>query len=173
MDSHAQTDLVRFEELSLADDHCALRHTALIPASLAQVWEAFTTSEGLMTFAAPVVKLDLRIGGIWESSYNPQGEIPSPNNILNEILSFLPMEMFSIRIRRTPPGFPDPELGKRLWTVMRFTEVAAVQTRVEITMLGYHPGEKSSPVYQLFQRGNASVLSWLYERFTVGPRQWE
>jgi len=58
-------------------------------------------------------------------------------------------------------------------TVIRFQKIDEQHTEVEITMLGYQPREEASPVYNLFRRGNALTLGWLYERFTAGPRQWE
>jgi len=166
-------DLVRLEELTLPDGMLALRHTASIPASLAQVWQAWTTSDGLMTFAAPLVHLDFRLQGIWESSYNPKSTLGNPANIQNEILAYLPMEMLTIRIHRTPPGFPDPEMAQRLWTVIRLRSRDDSTTEVELTMLGYQPGDESSPVYQMFRRGNALTLGWLHQRFVSGPRHWE
>ena len=166
-------DLVRLEEPAYPDGMLAIRHTASIPASLAQVWQAWTTSDGLMTFAAPFVHLDFRIHGIWESSYNPKSTLGNPANIQNEVLAYLPMEMLTICIHRTPPGFPDPEMAQRLWTVIRMRSLDESITEVELTMLGYQPGDESSPVYQLFHRGNALTLGWLYQSFVGGPRRWE
>jgi uncharacterized protein YndB with AHSA1/START domain len=84
------SDLVHLEEMTMPDGALAIRHTAAIPASQEQVWKAWTTSAGLMTFAAPFVHLDFRINGLWESSYNRQAVLGNPANIQNEILAYLP-----------------------------------------------------------------------------------
>ncbi len=150
-----------------------LRHEIIVNADQADVWRAFTTSEGLRSFAAPVAQIDLRIGGTWESSYNPDARIGDPNNIQNEVLSFLPMEMLSTRIKRTPPGFPHPELGKQLWTVLQFFDLGNRQVKVVGSMLGWQDGPDWEPIYALFERGNASVLEALreaLERRPVNPR---
>ena len=47
-----------------------LRHEITIVAPLQEVWNAFTTTEGLKSFVAPVASIDLKVGGIWEASYN-------------------------------------------------------------------------------------------------------
>jgi len=149
-----------------------LRHEIIIAAPLQEAWNAFTTTEGLKSFVAPVASIDLKVGGIWEASYNRQAVLGDPANIKNEIMSFLPMEMLSIRIVQTPPDFPNPELVKRLWTVIQFQEVEAERVRVVITMLGWPKGSESDEVYDLFNRGNAYTLFQLYRRFTEGPLRW-
>jgi uncharacterized protein YndB with AHSA1/START domain len=149
-----------------------LRHEITITAPLQDVWNAFTTTEGLKSFAAPVASIDLKVGGIWEASYNRHAVIGDPANIQNEIMSFLPMEMLSIRIVQTPPGFPNPELGKSLWTVLQFHEVEAGRVRVVVTMLGWPKGSESDELFDLFNRGNAYTLFQLNRRLTEGPLRW-
>lgn len=166
-------ELVTLSIERLATAELALRHSAVIPASLANVWAAWTTTEGLRSFVAPVIDLDFRVGGRWESSYNPQAKIGDSTNIANEVLCYLPMEMLAIRIIQTPPGFPDPEVGKRLWTVMQFEPVDEGHVKVTSTMLGWRDGDETGPVFALFLRGNAYTLGKLYERFTSGPIAWE
>src|SRR5688500_1786416 len=82
---------------TLPDGQRVLRHEILVPARQGEVWEAFTTAKGLMTFAAPLVSIDLRPGGVWESSYSPGAKLGDPNNIRNEVVSFVPNEMLSIK----------------------------------------------------------------------------
>ena len=167
------SELVALFAGRLPTGELALRHTAVIPASQAEIWNAFTTTEGLRSFVAPVIDLDFRIGGRWESSYNPQSKIGDPANIANEVMCYLPPEMLAIRNIQTPPGFPDPELGKRLWTVMQFEARGDRETKVTITMLGWADGDEASPVFELFRRGNVYTLGKLYERFRSGPHVWD
>ncbi len=58
-----------------------LRQEAVVAASRARVWEAFSTSEGLRSFVAPVAAIHLEIGGDWEASYDLHGGLGSPANI--------------------------------------------------------------------------------------------
>lgn len=151
---------------TLPDGARVLRHEVLVPARPEAVYEAFTTSKGLMSFAAPLVSIDLRTGGVWESSYAPGAELGDPRNIRNEVLSYVPTEMLSIRITQTPPSFPNPDLAKKVFTVIQFVRINDPETtRVRISMLPYGTGSEWDRVYDLFRRGNALTLKRLHDHF--------
>lgn len=47
-----------------ADDGTRTLHqSVIVPAPIAQVWTAFTTTDGYRAWAAPVVQIDFRVGG--------------------------------------------------------------------------------------------------------------
>ncbi|MBI3734783.1 MAG: SRPBCC domain-containing protein [Chloroflexi bacterium] len=144
-----------------------LRHEGLIQAGQAEVWQTLTTTEGLRKFVAPVVRLDFRVGGEWEASYNPAAQIGDPANIVNEVLCYLPMEMLAIRIKRTPPGFPNARVGLGLWTVMQLRLVGERQTHFTLSMLGWPDEPEAEAVYALFERGNAYTLAQLQKVFAA------
>ena len=83
------------------------------------------------------------------------------------------MEMLSIRIKRTPPGFPSPEVAKHLWTVIQFQGLDSSRVRVAISMCGWKEGPDWDAVYKLFENGNAKVSLWLFKRFKEGPHNWK
>jgi uncharacterized protein YndB with AHSA1/START domain len=147
-----------------------LRHEALIAAPLAAVWQTLTTSEGLRSFVAPVVHLDFRIGGKWEASYNPEAKLGDPANIVNEIISYLPMEMLSIRVVNTPPNFPHPEVAKAVWTVMLLRPEGDTHTQYSISMAGWQSGQEWDAIYAFFDQGNAYTLKKLCESLEDTPR---
>jgi uncharacterized protein YndB with AHSA1/START domain len=149
-----------------------LRHEATIPAPVEAVWLALTTTEGLKSFMAPVISLDFRIGGRWEASYDPRAKLGDPENIINEVICYLPMEMLSIRILSAPSGFPGVEAAKQLWTVMQLRDLQEQGVRVSVSMLGWQEGADWDTVYALFTFGNEYTLGKLYQRFTEGPMQW-
>jgi len=173
MEEIAPNSVVADTSFVLPDGQRILRHEVTVNASQEEVWQAFTTSEGLRSFAAPIAAIDLRIGGFWEATYNLAGRLGDETNILNQVISYLPMEMLSIRIARTPPGFPHPEVTKDIWTVIQFKALDERQVRVVTSMVGWKPGAEHQAVYDLFQRGNAYTALWLYQRFENGPRKWE
>ena len=150
-----------------------LRHEGIVRAVPMEVWKAFTTGEGLRSFAAPVADIDLRIGGLWEASYDPTRKIGDPGNIRNEVLSYLPGRMLSIRVREAPPRFPHPDIAKSVFTVILFEAAAADATRVEISMLPYKRGEGWDDIYGFFEYGNPIVLGHLQRRFESGPIDWK
>lgn len=149
-----------------------LRHEALVAASPARVWEAFSTGEGLRSFVAPVAAIDLRVGGIWEASYDPARKIGQPGNIKNEILAFLPERLLAIRIQEAPPGFPFADIAKDVHTVILLEEAAPGTTKVEVAMLPFKDGKEWDGFYRFFDNGNAAVLRNLQRRFQSGPIDW-
>ena len=102
---------VRTTSFRASDGRRVLRHEVVVDAPPAAVFRAFTTSDGLHGFAAPVAAIDARPGGLWEASYYPARCLGDPRNILNQAISLVPDRMLTIRIARTPPGFPHPELA--------------------------------------------------------------
>lgn len=163
---------VRDTSYQLPTGERVLRQEVTVPATPAEVFTAFTTNTGLRGFAAPVVAIDLRVGGQWEASYDLTKRIGDPGNIHNEILSYLPGKMLSIRIKETPLGFPHPSIAKSVWTVMLFEDNGDGTTRVETSMLPWKRGADWDAVYTVFQEGNLVVLQNLHKYLTTGPVSW-
>lgn len=149
-----------------------LRQQVVVGAPLDSVWRAYTTKEGLRSFMAPVVSIDLRVGGMREASYDPDARIGDPGNIVNEILAYLPREMISFRVVQTPTGFPYPEAVKQLWTVVQLDPMEDERVRVTATMLGFGDGQPWDALYQAFRRDNMIEFRRLVERFETGPIDW-
>src|SRR5215467_4093665 len=76
-----------------------LRLSITIPASRSEVWQAFTTSEGLSTWLTPGAVVDLRPGGEWTAHY-PAGKTGG-----GTIISFLP-EKEIVLSAMAPEEFP-------------------------------------------------------------------
>ena len=151
---------------SLPNGDRILRHEVLVAGTMEAVYEAWTTSKGLMSFAAPLAAIDMK-ARTWEASYAPNGKLGDPNNIRNEIVAYVPNEMLTIRIVNTPPGFPHPELAKTLFTVIQFLRIEDPKTtRVRVSMLPYGTGAQWDALYAFFRNGNALVLKKLEARFS-------
>lgn len=145
---------------------------AVLPAPVSDVWALFATTEGLRSWLAPVAAIDLRIGGMWEASYDPGARLGDDGNIRNRVLSFLPERMLSIQVAHAPPGFPHADVAAQLWTVIEFEPVGAGATRVRVSMLGYGESEADDVLYRFFDRGNAYTLQKLAQRIAEGPTDW-
>lgn len=149
-----------------AIDDSQLVHEGLVNAPLAQVWAAFTTTEGLRSWMAPQVTIDLRVGGKLKTQYDPTGKVDDPTAIENEILSYEPLHMISIKVTRAPREFPFPNAIKEMWTVIYFEPQGKQMTRVKVVSLGFSQTEESKKMRAFFDRGNAYTIKQLQERFS-------
>lgn len=156
-----------------ADGSRVLRHEGVVDAPVADVWEAFTTTEGVMSWMVPKAVVDFGIGGTLEASYSLDAEFPSPDNIKHEYLAYLPNEMIAMRVIQCPPGTPHEEILEELWAVITFEPVGEDRTRVAIAGVGYGEGEGYDAVYGFFDQGNAWTFAQLQKRFQEGPVDWQ
>jgi len=140
-----------------------------IPAPPHAVFEAFATSEGFKSWAVAVARIDLRTGGEIESSYDPKAKIGDPNNIKNQIVTFIPDHLLVIRNIQAPTGFAGQGEFQKTVTVVEFDPIASGGTRVRLTNTGYGASPEAQTVYGHFEWGNAYTLAELKKRFESGP----
>ena len=143
-----------------------------VPASPKAVFDAFTTSEGFSSWAVPMAKVDLRVGGMIEASYDSHAKLGDPNNIKNAIIAYVPNRLLVIQNVQTPAGFVDSKLFQKTVTIMEFTPVDANTTHVTLTNAGYGKGAGFDDVYSHFEWGDAYTLHELRARFVNGPVDW-
>ncbi len=74
-------------------------------ADIDAVWNAFKTNDRLRTWMAPIVEMELAVGGKMKSNYNAKGKIGDETTIENTILSFDPKRMLSLKATGFPKGF--------------------------------------------------------------------
>lgn len=149
-----------------------LCHEAVIAAPVGQVWELWATSEGLASWAAPIVAMDARSGGTFESNYDPNGRIGAAGNIRNRVIAAVPNALLVIQVSHAPPGFAHEAEVQQLATAITLEAIDADHTRVRVAMIGYREGAAFDELYQFFDRGNAWTLSKLEQRVTSGPVDW-
>jgi uncharacterized protein YndB with AHSA1/START domain len=143
-----------------------------VPASPHDAFAAFTTSEGFASWAVPVAKVEFRVGGYIEASYDPDAKPGDPGNIKNQLVGYVPDRLLVIRNVQAPPGFADPELFQRTVTLIEFIALDPKHTRVTITNAGYGSGERFDALYRHFGWGDAYTLQELKTRFEKGPVDW-
>lgn len=155
-----------------AEGGYVLRHEAVVPAPPDEVWTALTTSAGWMSWAVPFARIDFRLGGRIETSYEPTAQAGDPDNILNRILAYVPGRMMAFQAERAPPGFPHPELLDGLFSVVEIQAEGEGATRVAVSGIGYTDSPGHRELRAFFERGNAWTLERLVERFATGPADW-
>jgi uncharacterized protein YndB with AHSA1/START domain len=150
----------------------SIQLSVAVPASAHDVFTAFTTSQGFASWAVPIAKVELRIGGYIEASYDPNAKIGDPGNIKNAIVAYVPDRVLVIHNIQAPPDFADPDLFQRTVTVIEFIALDPKHTRVTITNAGYGSGGGFDTLYRHFEWGNAYTLQALKTRFEKGPVDW-
>ncbi len=137
----------------------------VVPASLDDVWQAFTTPGGLVTWLTPAAKVELRLGGPWEADF-PNGKTGG-----GTILSFLPREMLAVAAL-APEAYPTVR-RERTQAVFRFEPIDAAHTRVRLAQIGWQAGPEWDAAFAYLADGNAQLLNSLHHRFAAGPVDWQ
>lgn len=152
----------------LAPNQAAPAERALIveitvPATRADVWKAFSTSDGLSTWLAPNSVVDLRPGGDWMVHF------PGGSTGGGTIVSFVPEREIVISAL-APDQFPAVRAQR---TTARFTfESRGTSTVVRLTQTGWKDGDEWDRAYEYLTAGNAQLLATLHRRFVRGPIDW-
>jgi uncharacterized protein YndB with AHSA1/START domain len=142
----------------------ALVIEVVIPASQSEVWNAFTTSEGLSTWLTPNAVVDLRNGGEWTAHY------PGGHTGGGTILGFTPQGELTLSAM-APEQFPNVRAAR---TTAKFQFIPeGAKTRVRLTQTGWKNGEEWDKAYDYLATGNAQLLWTLHRRFVDGPIDWQ
>lgn len=133
-----------------------------VAASPREVFEAWTTSEGIQGFLGVESTVELAIGGAMELYFGrsigmPVGEQGSEGC---QVLSYVPDEMFSFSWN-APPKFPE-ERTKRSWVVVTMRPVDG-GTLVRLRHVGFGEDGHWGEVEAYFDRAWTNVLQALKE----------
>jgi uncharacterized protein YndB with AHSA1/START domain len=149
-----------------------LQQEIIVDATLEQVWQTLTTSEGLRTFVAPTITVDLRTGGDWFANYKVGSKVGDPGTIHNTVLNYLPMKMFSIRIGLTDVFPKELRDADTLFEVLTLKNLGNKKVKVVDSIVGWKSGPDWDKTYEFFRRGDEATLKVLYRRFKDGPIDW-
>jgi uncharacterized protein YndB with AHSA1/START domain len=144
------------------DGERVLQLSAVVDGPPSAAWRAFTTSEGFTAWAVALARIDFRVGGVIESSYDASIPLGSDRTIRNEILGFVNERVLLIRNVQAPPNAPfDAPAFQETQTAVLFEPVDATHTRVTVVNGGYREGARFDGVYRHFRAGNAYTLAVL------------
>jgi uncharacterized protein YndB with AHSA1/START domain len=145
------------------DSTKVLRIELSIPAPVHDVWEAFTTKQGLSSWLAPDVSVELRPGGDWLVKF------PGSTGG-GTIVSFVPEKEIVINAL-APDSFPQVRAA-RTRAVFTFT-AEGNNTLVRLTQTGWRSGPEWDAAYEYLAAGDAQLLAMLHHRFVAGPTDWQ
>lgn len=138
----------------------------VVKAPVSEIWKVFSTSEGFKKLGVAQCELDLRVGGVIRSHYDPKGTLGDEGTIHNEILSYERDRMISMRIKKPPQGFPFAEkTWQGTWSVISLSDLGDGRTHVRMVGLGYPESDEGRKMRQFFESGNAWVLAQLQKQF--------
>ncbi len=132
-----------------------------IKANIKDVWLAFTTTEGLRLWVAPLVDIDFRVGGKWRANYNTKGRLGDETTIENTILSYDHQRMLSLKATTFPKDFPFVKAAQQSWSVFYFEPVSESKTKITVVGLGYTDSEQSQKMRTFFADANRYSLQQL------------
>jgi len=138
---------------------------AIVNAPPAELWRVFTTGEGFTNLGVAKAEIDLRVGGLMRSHYNPQGVLGDEGTIVNEILAYEPERMISFRIHTPPKGFSFMNAWKGTWSVATFADLGDGRTHVRLAGMGYTADEESQKMRAFFEAGNGWVMKKLQSMY--------
>ncbi|MCL4741707.1 MAG: SRPBCC domain-containing protein [Phycisphaerales bacterium] len=142
----------------------------VVDAPVEEVWDAFTTKEGMESWAVPLVgECDFRVGGVMRTNYNPDAGPDDPGWITHHILAFEPRRMYAGRFD-APPNTPMVKIAEQVWSVTTFEPVGESRTRVRLAMCGWGEGPEWQAAEEFFERGNQWTFDRLRARFPAPER---
>ncbi|MBE2279046.1 MAG: SRPBCC domain-containing protein [Ignavibacteriaceae bacterium] len=143
-----------------------------VPASITEVWNAWTTEDGIKSFFAPDCKVEAKPGGYFEIYILPDAEYGQKGSEGCRVLAAIPFEYFSFTWT-APPSIPSIR-GQFNQVVLKFSILSTNLTKVELTHYGWGESEDWVKMYNYFKKAwEGYVLPNLKKRFETGPVNWE
>ena len=150
----------------------AIEKSVSVTATPAEVWEAWTTNEGIRSFFAPDADIELAAGGKYEIFFNhtqPYGDRGSEGC---RVLDFTPNSMLTFTWN-APPSIPVLRLSGEFTKVVINLVPENDKTKVILSHVVDKTGEDWDRYYDYFNRAWDVVLGRLYTRYITGPIDWD
>jgi uncharacterized protein YndB with AHSA1/START domain len=142
----------------------------VVAASVDEVWSAWTTREGIVTFFAPDAVVDARVGGAFHIHINPLAPAGQKGADDMRFLAIQPKKMISFDWN-APPNLPEAR-AQRTFVIVRFAPVDSKTTRVTLHHTGWGDGGEWDKAFAYLDRAWSGVLGSLKKRFETGPVDW-
>ncbi|MFT3808647.1 MAG: SRPBCC domain-containing protein [Micropepsaceae bacterium] len=145
----------------------AIQLSATVEATPQEVFDAFATEAGFKAWAVPFAKIDLRVGGMIEASYDPNAALGAPYNIRNQIDAYIPGQLLVIHNVQAPAALPGRDAFAKTATIIALRPLAEDRTEVTVTNVGYGDTPEDAAAYAHFEWGNAYTLDALARHFAA------
>jgi uncharacterized protein YndB with AHSA1/START domain len=148
----------------------AIDKEVVVAATPDQLWESWTTRQGLIAFLAPDAEVEPRVGGAFHIYFNPLAPPGSKGADDMRFMALVPKRMLSFDWN-APPSLPEAR-GQHTFVVVRFIPVDAATTRVTLHHTGWGDGGEWDQAYAYFDKAWSGVLAHLKRRYEQGPQDW-
>lgn len=143
----------------------------IVTADIKDVWDAWTTADGIKSFFAPDCKIELQPDGMYEIYFDleaPEGERGGEGV---RVMAIQHLKMFSFTWN-APTSLPEVR-GQRTHVVIRFLPVVE-GIKVSLYHDGWGTGGQWEQAFEYFQKAwTVIVLPRLKYRFDHGPIDWD
>lgn len=144
---------------------------AIIDAPVADVWEAWTTTQGVTSFMAPGAEIEGHVGGVYRAIFYPQAIRPIDRGNDGRIIA-MEQHKFLAFSWMTPLHMEELK-GNSTVILVYFFEESPTRTRVDLVNVGYGQSDLWRKAYDYNVKGWDRILSGLEYRFEAGPINWE
>jgi uncharacterized protein YndB with AHSA1/START domain len=144
--------------------------TATVKATVDEVWNAWTTTEGIQSFFAPEARVEARPGGPFEVYINPYAK-PGMKGADDMVFLALQEKQMLSFTWNAPPHLPEVRRQRTSVTV-RMKPAGAGATEVRLVHSGWGDGGQWDQAFAYFDRAWGNVLANLEKRFATGPVDW-
>jgi uncharacterized protein YndB with AHSA1/START domain len=141
-----------------------------VPAGIDDVWNAWTTKEGIKSFFAPECNVELKVHGIYEIFFTPDAGPGKRGAEGNQIMAVEPNRMFSFTWD-APPHLPHVR-KQRTFVVLKLKRIEKEKTRVFLCHTGWGDGNEWERAFDYFSDAWEIVFKRLLIRFEKGPIDW-
>lgn len=148
----------------------AIDKEVVVAATPEEVWQAWTTRAGIVSFFAPDAEIDARVGGAFHVYINP---FAPPGQKGADDMRFMALQKPSMLSFdwNAPPSLPEAR-AQRTFVVVRIAPAGVRQTRVTLHHTGWGDGGEWDKTYAYFDRAWGNVLGNLKKRYESGPVDW-
>lgn len=147
-------------------------HEVVVNADLSEVYNSWTTKEGLQSFFAPECEIELKLFGPYHIYFSPENPAGTKGAEDEVVISYEKNKMLSFTWG-FPPDLLDLRNNQKTIVTLRFKEIGDNQTKVVFTQSGWGEGEDWNKGYQYFDRAwKEIVFPRFVKRFEDGPVVW-
>jgi hypothetical protein len=137
-----------------------LRLEFVLPINKQEAWKLFSTADGWKKWAAPVVSVDLKVGGLILTNYDKNKTVSDSGTIRLPIINYLEGEMLTLKVVLNDAFSENVRRkDKNLQEIIQLTALGNGKTEVTSSMIGWGTGPDWDKTYDFFVKGN----KWTYE----------